>query len=191
LAPYIVNPRTLPISLRHVVAILASVVLLLGYPSPANAWVTDSTCRWTYSGNVYLYYEWGPEIDYTAVPADLSWRSAFQYAAADWSATPTKLYVVSGGSDLNFDTYYALDGTRGKMALMQWTAPANCLKMFPRGNRAYYRSLYEAEHTANHEIGHGLPLAHSQYNNALMWDAYNAVGVPQTDDINGVNWMYP
>jgi predicted Zn-dependent protease len=139
---------------------------------------------------VILRYRWGPEIDYPA-PLGLSWRSAFTYAVDDWNSTPTLIYFTPGGEDFMFDTYYATDGSRGRLLLMVYDGAGKCIEMRPAGNRGTSQSLYEAEHAANHEMGHGLPLAHSDRSDALMWSAYNAVGVPQQDDINGVNWMYP
>jgi len=46
--------------------------------------------------------------------------------------------------------------------------------------------------TAAHELGHGSGLGHSAYSSAVMYKFTNyGVYTPATDDINGLNAIYP
>jgi hypothetical protein len=101
------------------------------------------------------------------------------------------VYLYPYGGQFTFDTYYAADATYGHNAWMTRDIFSNCTSMGPQGNIANPHTDFAGQHTAGHEIGHGLPLAHSNYFDALMTGNYNGVGVPQPDDINGVNAMYP
>jgi hypothetical protein len=185
-------PGVLLRSRNRVIVALATLALLAGQIQPAEAYVLDGWCRWSHASGqlLSLSYTWGPNID-AQNPGGPSWRTAFTAAVWDWNGTATQVYIYPYGGQFTFDTYYAADGTYGHMAWMTRDIFSHCTSMAPQGNLQNPHTDFVGEHTAGHEIGHGFPLAHSNYNNALMTGYLNYVGVPQSDDINGVNAMYP
>lgn len=178
------------LGLGTLVGIVATIALLGAYAPVANAYVLG-VCRWVHTpgATMSLGYQWGPEIDFFA-PENTNWRDAFVIGAQNWTATPTRLNIYSGGSHYTFDTYFANDGSYGGDNVVYNTQTGNCVSVWAAGNRGHLTSQYAAEHTAAHEIGHGLPLEHAG-SGVLMEGSYNGVKWPQADDINGANAMYP
>jgi hypothetical protein len=173
------------------VGIIATIALLGAYAPTANAYVLGP-CTWphTTGQSVYLWYQWGGQID-AAAPDGISWRQAFVTGANNWTYSATLVYVQAGGANYTFDTYSAPNGTYGTTNTVWNTQTATCTYVQSSGNRGHQMTQYEAGDTAGHEIGHGLTLGESLDASALMYSAYNGVMYPQADDINGVNAMYP
>jgi hypothetical protein len=142
----------------------------------------------TYGHLLSLGYKWGSNLQ---TPGSW-WRNAFEASLSDWNQTPTNVSFYSNSNGpVTMNTYNEDDGRSGKTI---WSCSGSTLvsavsmgNVFNTSSNANVRRS-----VSGHELGHAIGLGHSYYF-ALM--GYNpdpsTYYVPQQDDIDGVNVLYP
>jgi hypothetical protein len=116
--------------------------------------------------------------------------SAFVTGKEDWDATPTKVGFGYNASSYQVQgrDYSSADGYRGK-TLLDPTKPEY---VWLNWNYLQSDTTTRRRSTAGHEWGHALGLDHVG-GSALMNDVRNrdTIYVPQSDDIKGIQALYP
>ncbi|HEY7342232.1 MAG TPA: matrixin family metalloprotease [Ktedonobacterales bacterium] len=167
------------------------IAVLLGYAFMApstNAYATEGI-RWV--DNWHIYYTMKPMQSYDS--------QAWTDGVWAWNNSAAPVFFYGGGSQIiMFD---ANDGANGYSGWTTWgvntfncTYPSgyNQLKVANVKLNYYYTQSYSPtarKGVAAHELGHALGLAHASLTSSLMYYASTAT-VPQSDDINGVNYIY-
>lgn len=174
-------------NLALVAALVAGVTLASGGVAIAYNNL-DPECHWNNTTPLPVLYKFGPNLQTPGT----QWRTAFNNAVGYWNVAnikPAFAYDASNSRN-TLDTYSAADGFAG---YAWWYC--NVLYYLDRfdakGNVNYSRTNQEADEVAAQETGHGLGLGHSTVSPAVMNVPYGTWGVPQPDDVNGVNSMYP
>lgn len=152
----------------------------------------DNPCRWWNTTPMNIYFDWGPNLQNPSY----TWRLRFSDSVGDWNSIGTKPVVSwSSGSSNVLDSYTEADNNYGKTAI-------TCVFGFMNRFVAYANSNYGPSYNwdnnfmrsvTGHELGHGLGLGHSTVSPAIMntsRDRYT-IYVPQTDDRDGLNSLYP
>ncbi len=155
-----------------------------------------------YTTNAYAYnpksYKFpGSYITYSYISGSSYFNNAVTAAASTWSANTdaTLAYTSSGGQVLVTEFYNsgaAWDGlsnfTNSGVTLKSCTITINSAKTASYGS-------YKVRSVVSHEFGHALSL--DEYSarvlmhptTSVRYDSYG-IYTPQTDDINGVNYIY-
>lgn len=186
---------------RSVTDVLVSRLLLLSVfaASFAAAFSTargyndyDQLCGWTYPGGYnYLYLPYMNDPDY---PPYGYYTSMLSSAVTTWNnaATPVVFYSSSaahtvgvknlgpGPGGVLVATCLGSGGTRSSSALY--------LNSYYIGNTS--GQVFYGTGVASHELGHYLGLGHSWYT-AIMGVNDGSFNTPRTDDLCGVNVIYP
>ena len=169
-------------------------VVSLSHFRPANAYSDyDFICGWTYGGGysaLSLPYRTDPDF-----PAYGYYTTMLASAISTWNgtATPVDFYSTSSGAhtigvkDMGATvagvvapTCYGSGGSRSSTALY--------LNTYYVGNNS--GSVFYGTGVASHEFGHYLGLGHSWYW-AIMGTNDGSFNSPRTDDVCGVNVVYP
>lgn len=174
-----------------VLAILLSTVMSTMTAMAAYAYNNlDNECHWNNTTPLYVLYKYGANLQTPGT----AWRNAFNAGISNWntaSIEPIFSYDASNSRN-TVDTYSAADGNWGNT---WWYC--NVLYYLDRfdakGNVYYSMNDQQREEVASHELGHGLGFGHSTVSPSVMnqYGPYGTWGVPQQDDINGANAMYP
>lgn len=141
----------------------------------------------------------GVNVDYrfdASFPPSSPWRGPFDEAVNAWNAAPVKPNLnYSSGSWNGIYLYNYPDNNYG-ITFVTCTQPqGGTIDFFSIHYNNWYTDInyYGRRHVTGHELGHGLALGHS-YEWAIMLTGYPvnlSPTVPQFDDINGLNSMYP
>jgi len=146
-----------------------------------GAWPDDSvtslTWRWVSSG-------------YSAL------EDAMEDAVDDWDGTPTEIGLsqVSSNEQISGHGYYDDDGRNGYCTMdPSFYGGYLHADVYLNWRNLEYDSTNERRGTAGHELGHAFGLAHPGSAQVLMnpYRDRSSVYTPQTDDINGINYLYP
>lgn len=134
------------------------------------------------------------------VDAMQEWNSTtnFQWFANESGAEPQPCKGVLNGA--SFDDTLCNEVSFGSSVLAVQTnlvSGSTARRTFTTFNNNKLWNIYSGTGTgtdfrrvAVHELGHGLGLNHAG-SNAIMYQFVSSIEVPQTDDINGVNNVYP
>lgn len=150
----------------------------------------DNECHWNNTTPLNVLYKYGANLQTPGT----AWRIAFNNGVYNWNVAnikPAFLYDASNSRN-TVDTYTAADGYWG---YTWWYC--NVLYYLDRfdakGNVNYNPNDQQRDEVASHELGHGLGFGHSTVSPAVMnvSGPYGTWGVPQQDDVNGANAMYP
>lgn len=149
-------------------------------------------CGWSYSGGSNLLYL--PYRDDPDYPPYGAYDTALDSAIVTWTgtATPVYFYATSGGTH----SIGARNG--GDNGYAGWVTIYCAGSGGHRSSSAlilnsYYLDSYSQFGkigAASHELGHYLGLGHSYYT-AIMGYNDGSFNSPRTDDVCGVNTMYP
>ena len=150
----------------------------------ANAY-TKENCYWP-------RVERGQSIPWTSYATGPDQSATF--AAKDaWNNTPTK--VLISGSGTYIQIHNGNYGNTGWYGQTYFTCSSG---VFQAPVDSYINDYYgtsgnHLQAVVGHEFGHALGLGHSSDCNALMYTYPYTCGVytPQTDDVNGLNAVYP
>lgn len=179
------RPLTLALAICLVVtSMLAGARTAVGYNN------LDTLCHWNNTSPLNVLYKFGANLQTPGT----QWRIAFDNGVSNWNLAPIKPAFLydSSNSRNTLDTYTAADGNGG---YTWWYC--NVLYYLDRfdakGNVNYYPNDQQRVEIASQELGHGLGFGHSTVSPAVMNvnGPYGTWGVPQQDDIDGANAMYP
>lgn len=169
---------------------LVIATMLVGTTSAVAYNNQDNECWWNNTTPLYVLYKFGANLQTPGT----QWRDAFNEGVANWNLAPIKpIFSYDATNSRNtLDTYTATDGFWG---YTWWYC--NIVRKMDRfdakGNVAYSPNAQQRTEVASQELGHGLGMGHSTVSPAVMHrdGPYGTWGVPQQDDINGQNAMYP
>lgn len=174
-----------------VLAFVLAVTTTLASATTATAYNNmDNACHWNNTTPLNVLYKFGANLQTPGT----QWRIAFDNGVSNWNVAnikPSFLYDVNNSRN-TLDTYTAADGYWGYT--WRYCNPLYYLDRFDaKGNVNYYPNDQERDEVASHELGHGLGFGHSTVSPAVMNvnGPYGTWGIPQPDDVNGANAMYP
>lgn len=151
----------------------------------------DMPCgTWPNGTSVGVQWKWGPDINTGG-----NWAYAFaNVAEPNWDNTSTKIDLGYNSSAAGeYDVYNVADGNYGRAYVWcHWWDTDQIADFLAEGNLSVLPDATwdnEMAATAAHEVGHTLGLGHST-SAAVMNPSYS-YSSPQTDDVNGLNALYP
>jgi hypothetical protein len=166
--------------ISYLVAICIGVSLSAIYSSNAFAFSVTGSKQCSNP----VYFRWGGSIAYIH-------QTGTTQAIKDWNAAQSKRdFVGSQSASGVIDSYTQSDRKNGYTL---WNDGLDsCIDYWvSKLNNTYTNSYEESRNTGGHELGHVLGLADNNYSNTLMYYTRNlAIQTPQTDDINGINYIY-
>ena len=166
---------------------------LLGVSAVAYNNSDNMPCWWQNPpGTLQVNFKWG------SINTSGGWASDFQSAAGHWTNAGAAVGMAyNAGAAAEVHTYYSSSDNRGGYTSMWCNVFPWSTADFDAFGNTYYASdaggfnAYR-RFVATHELGHGLSLGHSSSSSALMYGpSYGGFYLPQTDDVNGLNAMYP
>lgn len=176
---------------RFLVLLCAGLFALLLAAPTSQAYAVWFYRYHTTGTTLNIPYRWGSNLG----SSTNIWRVAFQNGINNWNTRPTKPRFVLGSSSAPnvINTYSANDGAYGYC--QAYTDGAGKMVGSDIMGNTYTTSGFTSvmrQSTAGHELGHSIGLAHSTVTPALMNTSRNrsTTYTAQTDDVNGVNYMY-
>ncbi len=169
-----------------------AVTLAVLLPVPAAAFNDfDNACHWWNTTPMNISFDWGPNLQN---PSYL-WRLRFSDSVGDWNSIGAKPVTTwSSGSSNVLDSYTEADNRYGKTLITCVFGFENRFTSYANSNYGpdYNWDTFGMRRVTGHELGHGLGLGHSNFwaimnTNSPLTGPY----LPQTDDLNGLNSMYP
>lgn len=152
----------------------------------------DNECWWTNpsGANLIVQWKWGPNINTAG-----GWANDYRLGADAWNNAGTKLRQYYNASAVDTaDTYYAIES---RPAYTNWYCNLN----WTMANNNMFGNTYVFSDAgtdacrrgaALHEFGHASGMGHSSVDPSAMNGYVNqCLSTPQTDDVTGLNAMYP
>ncbi|MHB9094994.1 MAG: hypothetical protein ACYC21_10000 [Eubacteriales bacterium] len=162
-----------------------TLLLLLALTTTASAYVVFA--KWNYNGTALnISYKWDSSVN-------SDWIYAWNTGISDWNGKPTKVDVYYSSTSSNpLGCYYKAGGVYGitNLALdSNWKIVG-----FNGWGNTYYTGATINRSTAGHEIGHVEGLDENPFYSPSIMNPYrdrSIIYTPQTDDVLGINYMYP
>jgi len=177
---------------KKILVLSMTIIILFSVIVTADAYVLKYHWDRVGTGNLNVTYKWDASMPFTSV-----WKDAFNNSISDWNGTPTKArYAYSSSATNSLGIVSVANGAFGYCNITIDTN-LHIQKFIASGNTATTSSFTNTmrRSVTGHELGHAWGLGDELFASPIPLMDTNRdrsnIYVPQQDDINGINAMYP